>query len=137
MLKKLYTNENFGFYQGLQTCSFLAATFNKPAVLQSIGCAATAEEAVGDGACRDDVEDAGVKGIEYNTAVGFVVPVMVSSGFGDPGGVYGLLTCITNGDTLSISFRRCPRCVINFVPNCTSTPGVYAKHLDTSLAQCV
>lgn len=36
-----------------------------------------------------------------------------------------------------MSLRRCPKCVINWVPSLTSTPGMEAKQRDTSLAACV
>lgn len=112
-------------HQGLHTFSSCVATFKSPVVvLQSMGCN-------GDGVCLvdDDVDDAGVSGKAYG--------VEVPSRFGEPGGVYGLGTLITKGDTLSISLSRCPRWVISLVPRWISTPGMVAKQRDTSLAQWV
>lgn len=120
---------SFFIYQGLQTGE--DATLRRPPEYSRPG----------DSELLDDV---GVGGMEYEVGdeagdevvivvAGVVIAVavvVVVVGDSPP-------TRTVNGDILSNSFSRWPKCDINFVPSLTSTPGVAAKHLDTSLAQCV
>lgn len=89
------------------------------------------------GICEDSVEEdpvdeAGVNGIVYEPELD-VVLTGEQLGAGDDDSA----TLTDNGDRRSMSFSRWPRWVISFVPSLMSTPGVDAKHLDTSVAQWV
>lgn len=75
----------------------------------------------------DGVDTGGEGGSEYEE--------LEELGAGDAEALSGTRT--DSGVSMSRSLRRCPKWVMSFVPRWMSTPGMVARHLETSVAQWV